>query len=93
MLRLHGQVHLHCLPLLTNSINILAGTGSMAISRNEEGQIIRCGGWSEFFSDEGSCYWLGIKALELFSKQADGRAEKSHLYKLIKDYNKRNFRF
>ena len=28
------------------------------------------------FSDEGSCYWLGKKALELFSKESDGRVKK-----------------
>lgn len=67
-------------------LNIVSGTGAMAVFRYKDGRTFRCGGWSEHFSDEGSCYWLGIKTLETFSRQADGRADKGPLYKLIKEY-------
>ncbi|MCL2486900.1 MAG: ATPase, partial [Oscillospiraceae bacterium] len=50
-------------------VNIVAGTGSIAFGRDASGRTARCGGWSEFFSDEGSCYWLGRKTMGLFSKQ------------------------
>ncbi len=66
-------------------INIVAGTGSIAYGKNQDIGL-RCGGWSPFFGDEGSCYWLGRKAMELFSKQADGRMEKEALYPLIMEH-------
>ena len=69
---------------LASGINVVAGTGSIAFGKNESGETARCGGWSEFFSDEGSCYWIGRKVLELFSKQSDGRIPKDELYDIIK---------
>ena len=69
---------------LAPGINVVAGTGSIAFGKNESGITARCGGWSEFFSDEGSCYWIGCRVLQLFSKQADGRAPKDELYSLVR---------
>lgn len=66
---------------LSPGINLVAGTGSIAYGRDQNGHSARCGGWDEFFSDEGSCYWLGRKALELFSKQSDGRLPRGPLHK------------
>lgn len=68
---------------LAPGINIVAGTGSIAFGRNDSGETARSGGWSCFFGDEGSCYQLGRKTMELFSKQADGRIPKNKLYNLI----------
>lgn len=70
--------------LLQPGINVVAGTGSIAYGRNEQGQEGRSGGWSEWFSDEGSGRWLGMRCLQLFSKEADGRLEKGALYDLVK---------
>lgn len=66
-------------------INIVAGTGSIAYGKNKAGESARSGGWSTFFGDEGSCYWLGRRTMELYSKQADGREEKGPLYELIRE--------
>lgn len=68
---------------LEPGINIVAGTGSIAFGRDESGKTARNGGWSEFFSDEGSCYWMGRKVLEMYSKQADGRIPKDALYDIV----------
>ena len=70
---------------LAAGINIVAGTGSIAFGKDEHGKTARSGGWSEFFSDEGSCYWLGRKVMELFSKQSDGRCPKDELYEVVKN--------
>lgn len=64
-------------------INVVAGTGSIAFGKNAAGISMRSGGWSEFYGDEGSCYWLGRRTMELFSKQADGRRKKGALYRLV----------
>lgn len=66
-----------------DGINIVAGTGSIALAlKNNE--IIRCGGWGYTVGDEASAYWIGKKTITLFSKESDGRLEKGPLYELIK---------
>ena len=64
-------------------IHIVAGTGAIACGRDGSGATARCGGWNEFFGDEGSCYWVGGQAMALFTKQADGRAERGALHDLV----------
>lgn len=64
-------------------ISVVAGTGSIAYGRDATGKTERCGGWHEFFSDEGSGYWLGKQLLQLFSQQSDGRLPKTTLYDLV----------
>ena len=65
-------------------ISVVAGTGSIAYGRDASGKTERCGGWHEFFSDEGSGYWLGKQLLQLFSQQSDGRLQKTVLYDLVR---------
>ncbi len=66
-----------------DGINIVAGTGSIALAlKNNE--IIRCGGWGYTVGDEASAYWIGKKTIALFSKESDGRIEKGALYELMK---------
>ena len=65
-------------------ISVVAGTGSIAYGRDASGKTERCGGWHEFFSDEGSGYWLGKQLLQLFSQQSDGRLKKTVLYDLVR---------
>jgi len=70
---------------LSPGINVVAGTGAIAYGKDEQGSTARCGGWSEFFGDEGSCFWIGRKVMKLFSKQSDGRMQKDRLYDIVKD--------
>lgn len=65
-------------------ISVVAGTGSIAYGRDSAGKTERCGGWHEFFSDEGSGYWLGKELLQLFSQESDGRLAKTTLYDLVR---------
>ena len=65
-------------------IHLVAGTGSIAFGRGVDGKTARCGGWTEFFGDEGSCYWVGREAMSLFSKEADGRAPRGALYDIVR---------
>ncbi|MGL5329209.1 MAG: N-acetylglucosamine kinase [Peptostreptococcaceae bacterium] len=68
-----------------NGINIVSGTGSIALGKDSSGEYARCGGWGDFIGDEGSAHWIGKKTLEVFSKEADGRLEKLDLYFKIKE--------
>ncbi|WP_343246811.1 N-acetylglucosamine kinase [Diplocloster hominis] len=65
-------------------INVVAGTGSIGFGVNDEGKTAKAGGWSEFFSDEGSCNWIGRRTIEYFAKEADERLPKGALYYLVR---------
>ena len=69
---------------LESGVNIVAGTGAIAYGRDAGGMGARCGGWDEFFSDEGSCYWLGRAACALFARESDGRAPRGPLYDIVR---------
>lgn len=69
-----------------SGIHVVAGTGSIAYGRNVKGDYARSGGWPEFFGDEGSCYWLGKKTMEIFSKQSDGRLPKGPLHPMMLEH-------
>lgn len=70
---------------LEPGINIVAGTGTIAFGVDTDGTRARCGGWGYQFSDEGSGYWLGLRLLELFCKQSDGRIpERGPLYDIMR---------
>ncbi len=65
-----------------DGVNVIAGTGSMTYGRRA-GAGVRVGGWGELFGDEGSGYWIGIRALRAFSKMSDGRAERGPLHDVL----------
>ena len=44
-------------------VMLIAGTGSIAFGRNEEGESARAGGWGYPISDEGSGQWIGAEAV------------------------------
>ena len=56
-------------------ILMLSGTGSMVWARDERGTSSRVGGWGGAFGDEGSAYWIGMRAISLTSQALDGRIE------------------
>jgi N-acetylglucosamine kinase-like BadF-type ATPase len=65
-----------------DGINVIAGTGSMTYGRRAAAGL-RVGGWGELFGDEGSGYWIGVRALRAFSKMSDGRAERGPLHDVL----------
>ncbi len=75
-----------------DGINIVSGTGSIAYGRNKEGREARCGGWGPGIGDDGSAYWIALRVVNEYTKQKDGRKEKTVLLDImerelnIKDY-------
>ena len=69
---------------LSPGVNVVAGTGAIAFGKDEGGKSARSGGWSEFFGDEGSAFWVGRHVMSLFSKQSDGRMERDALYDIVR---------
>lgn len=63
---------------------LISGTGSIAYGKDKNGNIYRSGGFGRLIGDEGSGYSIGRKGLNEFSRQLDGRREKSLLYEVLK---------
>lgn len=70
--------------LLNFGIHVVAGTGAIVMGKDQNGRTARSNGWHEDFSDEGSGYWLGLRTLSLFARQADLREERSFLYEQMR---------
>lgn len=84
-LLLHGDMEIAykaAFPANTG-ILLIAGTGSIAYAR-EQSKVLRTGGFGYFLGDEGSAYWISKRALQLFTKQVDGRLPKTELYGFVK---------
>lgn len=70
-----------------DGINLIAGTGSMGCGISPAvKESLRCGGWHHAIgSDEGSAYWISWNLLKEFTRQSDGRDEKTPLYDKIRE--------
>jgi N-acetylglucosamine kinase-like BadF-type ATPase len=65
-----------------DGISVVAGTGSISYGEYR-GMSVRCGGWGELFSDEGSAYWIACRGLNLYSRMSDGRVPRGPLHQLF----------
>lgn len=71
-------------------IALIAGTGSSAWGKTQDGRVARAGGWGWLFGDEGSGYDLARAALRAASQAADGRGEPTRLLDaILKSWNLR----
>jgi N-acetylglucosamine kinase-like BadF-type ATPase len=62
-------------------IVLIAGTGSIALAKAEDGKIYRAGGWGRILGDEGSGYVIGRQALNAAIRSSEGRGDKTKLLK------------
>lgn len=60
-------------------IVLSAGTGSIALARDAQGQVHRAGGYGWQMGDEGSGYGIGRAALGAVSRAQDGRSPATKL--------------
>jgi N-acetylglucosamine kinase-like BadF-type ATPase len=70
---------------LTDGVNVVAGTGSIAYGRRGPAGA-RVGGWGEVFGDEGSGYWVAVAALRIASQMSDGRRAPGPLLDVLRDH-------
>jgi N-acetylglucosamine kinase-like BadF-type ATPase len=68
-----------------DGINVVSGTGSITYGERL-GRGARVGGWGELFGDEGSAYWISIKALNAFSRMSDGRLPVGPLHEALRTH-------
>ena len=66
-------------------ILVIAGTGSIAYGRSEDGRVERCGGWGMVVGDEGSAYGTGRAALIAALRAHDGRDPATQLLPALLD--------
>ncbi len=64
-------------------IILIAGTGSIAFGKDQEGVVHRVGGWGRLLGDEGSGYVLGRDALNAVTKHLDERGTPTLLTDLL----------
>lgn len=63
-----------------------AGTGAIALGKNQQGEKARADGWGYLLGDGGSGFWLGLKAIKASLKAYDGRGPATSLQDSIKNY-------
>lgn len=53
-------------------VALIAGTGSVAVGRNDQGETARAGGWGYLLADEGGAYAIAVAGLRAAVRAADG---------------------
>jgi N-acetylglucosamine kinase len=66
-------------------IVVIAGTGSVAFGRNENGEENRAGGWGPTLGDEGSGFWIAREGLSAIVRAHDGRGFNTRMTDLLCD--------
>ena len=67
-------------------IVVAAGTGSIVLGRNHQGNTKRVGGWGYILGDEGSAYKIAIAGMNAALKSYDGRERSTSLLKDFKQH-------
>ncbi|MFG0267525.1 MAG: N-acetylglucosamine kinase [Rhodopirellula sp. JB055] len=64
-------------------VALIAGTGSLALGRNANGDRARCGGWGSLLGDEGSGYQISLAAHRAAVRDDDGRGPSTQLHERL----------
>ena len=64
----------------------IAGSGSIAFGRGQNGETLRAGGWGFQVSDEGSGYWVGRMAVSRALRARDEGEEPALLGEVMKSW-------
>jgi N-acetylglucosamine kinase-like BadF-type ATPase len=65
---------------------VIAGTGSIALGKNEKGEKALAGGWGPLAGDEGSGAGIARRALQAIAKASDGRGAQTNLSRKAMQY-------
>lgn len=64
-------------------VALIAGTGSLAWGRHQDGRVGRAGGWGYLLGDEGSAYAVGLSGLQAIIRHVDGRGPATGLSEAV----------
>ncbi len=62
---------------------LIAGTGSICMGMDDEGNIARSGGFGRLLGDEGGGYWIAVEAIKAALMAVDGRRKETALSKAL----------
>lgn len=65
---------------------LIAGTGSVCLGKNDDGETAVAGGWGPLAGDEGGGAGIARRALQSIAKASDGRGDKTILSKYAVEY-------
>ena len=65
---------------------LICGTGSIAWGQNAAREIARAGGWGWHLGDEGSGFWIGVRAVRAALRAADGREPATALAGAVREH-------
>ena len=68
----------------SQGIVVNCGTGCFAAGMSEAGEYARVGGWGYLIDDKGSAFEIGMKAITMGFRMADGRTPRSDLTRMLK---------
>jgi N-acetylglucosamine kinase-like BadF-type ATPase len=64
-------------------VAVIAGAGSIALARTQDGREGRAGGWGYLLGDEGSGYWIGREALIAYLRMLERQGTSSPIAELV----------
>lgn len=67
-------------------IVVIAGTGSVVLGIDKNGDYKRAGGWGYNISDIGSGYWIGAEAIKKTLLYCDGYGEYEPFYEQVREH-------
>ncbi len=77
------QIALYSVTFGRSGAVVIAGTGAAAFGRNASGAEAAAGGWGYLLGDEGSGYWIAMRALNACCRAQDGIAPPTQLLPLF----------
>jgi len=83
---LHGsdtRIALYSVTFGRRGAVVIAGTGSAAFGTDGAGKQASAGGWGHLLGDEGSGYWIGLRALNACCRAQDGIAPPTQMLSAI----------
>jgi glucosamine kinase len=67
-------------------VAVISGTGSNVFGVGADGHCWRSGGWGHVLGDEGSGYWIGLKAISAVLHDRDGSGPATQLSEAALDF-------
>lgn len=73
-------------------IVLISGTGSNCLLINPDGSRFQCGGWGWLLGDEGSAFWISLKAIKTIFDHQDGLLESKYCTKFVWETIREHFK-